>query len=214
MIVVIGSVQASGTAGGIRPAGLAAAVAETAAAADARVEVVARLGDDPAGDAVLLRFAALGIGHVATLRDPARPTRILQPETEPVDPDASSDASDAASAGPTAEEPTLDAGDVGLALRYLTDFRVVVAIHPSDGVLAETVAAAAYGGAHLVVVRAGESPSPSDVALPTDALVLAAPLDGTALGDPLGRYAAAVDAGEDPAAAYAATFGVLEPAGL
>ena len=172
---------------------------------------MARLGDDPAGDAVLLRLAALGIGHVATLRDPARPTRSVPAEAEPLDPDPSSDAPDA---GPTAEEPTLDAGDVGLALSYLTDFRVVVAIHPSDGVLAETVAAAAYGGAHLVVVRAGESPSPSDVALPTDALVLAAPLDGTALGDPLGRYAAAVDAGEDPAAAYAATFGVLEPAGL
>ena len=41
------------------------------------VQLVGRVGEDPAGEATLLALARDGIGHVATLRDPARPTPAL-----------------------------------------------------------------------------------------------------------------------------------------
>ncbi len=70
------------------------------------------------------------------------------------------DGADAASA----DGPELEAADVGLALRYLTDYRVVVVAYPrTPEVTAEASAAAAWAGAHLIViVRPGE-PAPVDL---------------------------------------------------
>jgi sugar/nucleoside kinase (ribokinase family) len=221
VIVVIGAMGLRGTIEEPVPDGLASEIACAAAAAGARVELISKAGDDPAGDAVLLALAGAGVGHVATLRDPARLTPVRALAVEPTDPAdtaadgaaiAATDATDArpndqAGASPGASaltdaEPTLDAADVALALRYLTDFEVLVAVHPSPDLLAEAVAAAAWTGARLVVVVADETAVPPP-GVPADALVVAAASDESeGVGDRIGRYAAALSRGDDPAAAY------------
>ena len=208
MIVVVGAVFARGTGPDAVPGGLAAGIALAAALAEARVELVARIGDDPAGDAVLLALAAAGVGHVATLRDPAHATLIAPAEADTIDidRDVAAEADIPATAVPPDGAPTLDSGDVDLALRYLTDYRVIVVVHPTDAVLPEVIAAADYAGAHLVVV-AGPDAAPLD-ALPAAALVVEASDGSGGFGDLLGRYAAAVDRGEAPAAAFAMLSGV------
>ena len=76
MIVVVGGLGwRQGDPAG--PAGRACEVALAAAAAGARVEIVARAGDDATGDALMLALSRAGIGHVAVLRDPSHPTPIL-----------------------------------------------------------------------------------------------------------------------------------------
>ena len=205
VLVVIGPLFARGIGSDAVPGGLAAAIAMTASAAEARVEMVARIGDDPAGDAVLLGLAAAGVGHVATLRDPARGTMVLMGEDDPsdVDPDTTAPAEARARKTTHGAAPTLDGGDVGLALRYLADYRVIVVVHPTEaGVLTEAVAAASYSGAHLVIITVPDLPVPAT--LPSGALVLAAAPDATATAKLLGTYVAAVDRGEDPASAFAA----------
>lgn len=198
MIVVIGAVHARGSRVNTPPGGLASGIA-LAAAADARVELVARIGDDPTGDMILLALAGAGVGHAATLRDAARATPIEFDDDEPVDPDPEPGAP-AAGVRPAAA-PTLDAADVGLALRYLSDYRVIIAVYPADaGVLAEVTSAAGYASAHLVIVT-DPGAAPLDE-IPPGALVVAAASDATGVAELLGRYAASVDAGEDPAAAF------------
>jgi hypothetical protein len=214
VIVVIGAVHASGSVAGVQPAGLASGIAHAAVSEGSSAELVARVGEDPNGDAVLLVIAAAGIGHVATLRDPARTTPIDWPvefdETgSEVDP-GSEPPSDDGAVPATGLLPTLDGADVGLALRYLTEYRVIVVVHPSDAVLSEAVAAASYAGAHLVVITDPTSGAGTTAALPADALVLAAAAGATGVGATIGRYAAAVDQGTDPAAAFAATLGATE----
>jgi len=208
VIVVIGALGLRGTIDEPVPDGLAPEIACAAAAAGARVELISKAGDDPAGDAVLIALAQAGVGHVATLRDPARltPVRSLPAEpTDPADPALDGVAADAASSeanSPADAEPTLDAADVALALRYLTDFEVLVAVHPSPDVLAEAVAAAAWTGSRLVVVVADETAVPPPN-VPADALVVAAASDGSeGIGERIGRYAAALSRGDDAASAY------------
>jgi sugar/nucleoside kinase (ribokinase family) len=207
VIVVIGAISADLATGAAVPAGSAVAIGRAAAAEGARVELVARVGDDPIGDAVLLAIAAAGIGHVATLRDPAR-TQVATHVEEPTDLEE-----DAGHVGAVVDDqpgPTLDGADVGLALRYLSDYRVIVTVHPSNGVLAEAVAAASYAGASLIVVTdPSGDPDPGD-ALPGDTLVLAAEAGAIGVGATIGRYAAAIDGGTDPATAFAATLGATE----
>jgi len=202
VIVVIGAVFGRGAGVEVAPAGLAAGIALAASATESRVELVARIGDDPPGDALLLAFAAAGIGHVATLRDPARATPVELDDDEVIDPDPELDAG-SAGGSPVLSAPTLDAADVGLALRYLSDYRVIVVVHPADaGVVREVVAAASWASAHLVVVTAPRADVPTD--LPPASVVLEAPDNAAGLADLLGRYAVAVDAGEDPSTAFAA----------
>lgn len=202
MIVVIGAVSARETGATFAPRGLASGIALAAAAAGARVEVVTRIGDDPAGDTVLLALAAGGVGHVATLRDAARATPVELDDLETMDPDPGPETTTADDRPSDHPAPTLDAADVGLALRYLADYRVIVAVHPADpGVLAEVTSAVGYASAHLVVVT-----DPDAAVLdgaPVDALVISAAADANGVADLLGRYAAAVDAGDQPATAYA-----------
>ena len=208
MIVVIGAVGLRGTIEEPAADGLAPAIASAAAEAGARVELISKAGDDPAGDAVLLDLAQAGVGHVATLRDPARLTPIRPSPPEPTDPavdsttdQAGSDQIDAPADGAEPAEPTLDAADVALALRYLTDFEVLVAVYPSPELLAEAVSAARWTGARLVVVVEPDTDVPSGV--PADALVVAAAADDAdGVGSRIGRYAAALSRGDDAAAAY------------
>lgn len=210
MIVVIGALGLRGTIDEPAPDGLAPEIARAAAAAGARVELISKAGDDPAGDAVLLALAREGVGHVATLRDPARLTPVRPRPDEPTDPADPSVDSEAAAADPAGRaataaaddpEPTLDAADISLALRYLTDFEVLVAVHASTDLLAEATAAASWSGARLVAVVEPDSDVPAG--LPADALVVAAAADDAAgVGARIGRYAAALSRGDDAAAAY------------
>ncbi|HUP54510.1 MAG TPA: hypothetical protein VM408_03300, partial [Methylomirabilota bacterium] len=97
--------------------------------------------------------------------------------------------------------PTLDAADISLALRYLTNFEVLVAVHAAPDLLAEAISAASWSGARLVVVVPPETDVPPG--LSTDALVVAAAADDAeGVGARIGRYAAALSRGDDAAAAY------------
>lgn len=208
MIVVIGEVTATGSDGKARPAGLAAAVAHGAAAEGRQVELVSRIGDDPVGDALLLAIAAEGIGHVATLRDAAHDTPLAAEETEPLDPAAAE--ADVPGVETSPSGPELDGADVALALRYLPEYGVVVVAHPSPPVLAEAGRAAAWASAHLVVLTRPTDPTDPEGELPADALVLVADTSATGVAATIGRYAAAVDAGSTPAAAFASAFDGLD----
>jgi hypothetical protein len=101
--------------------------------------------------------------------------------------------------------PGLDAGDIELALRYLTDYRVIVVAQPlDDAAMAAAVSAGTWSNAALVVlVPAGRQP-PAD--LPDTATVFETPPDDAdeTFAGMVGRYAAALDRGEDPATAFAA----------
>ena len=193
MIVFIGHPVADMGADGIRPAGSVALAALGAAAAGATVQLVGKVGDDAAGDAVILGLAAGGVGHVALLRDPARPTPVMAapdgedlaadagspPEIQPADPDA---------------RPALEAADVELGLRYLTDFRAILVAEPlSDAIVRVAADAATYAGAELVVVTADAEPGD----LPRSAVVLSVPRDdpGGSFATMLGRIGAAVETG-------------------
>ena len=203
MIVVIGSPQARQTAQGIAASGVAVTVGRVAAAAGAEVQLVGKVGEGPVGDAVLLSLAHDRVGHVAVLRDASTPT--------PLAPDGSGDD---AVLGPEGDEPkdphpdeaarpTLDSGDLELALRYLPDYRVLVVADPLDETTLATVAAAGrWSGAQLIVVVASGATAPG---LPEDATVLEAPAidaDG-AFAAVVGAYAAALDRGASPADAFA-----------
>jgi hypothetical protein len=87
-------------------------------------------------------------------------------------------------------------------LRYLDDYRVIVLLHPADpGIVREGSAAAGWGSAQLIVVTSA-SEEVGDV--PAGTLAVTADHDAEGVAVLLGRYAAAVDRGEDAAAAYAA----------
>jgi hypothetical protein len=209
MLVVVGSPVLGPMPDGPACNGLAGRVAAEAAAAGAEVQLVGRVGDDDAGDALVLALAAAGVGHVAVLRDAAHPT----PVVPAVDLDAIDPGADPATvAATTPADPLtglpLDAGDVALGLRYLVDFRVVVATDPLDDDAAAVVAdAARFAGAAVVAVVEGSRLPPAF----ETATVLARPAhdpDGRFTGV-VGRYAAALDRGDDPADAFHAATAEL-----
>jgi hypothetical protein len=211
MIVVIGPpAWRRGEPG--RPAGRTCEIALAAAGTGARAELVGRVGDDPAGDRLLIAIALAGVGHAAVLRDPTRATPVLaeapEPEPEPEDAFADTDPASPEASRPTdASGPRLQPADVALGLQYLTAFGVlVVADDAPPEVLPACVDGAAFAGASLVVlVREGSVPPPD---LPAAATVLEAPArDDGAFGTLVGLYAARLDAGDDPAQAFSAALG-------
>lgn len=184
-------------------AGLAAAIAAAAAAAGCRVELIGKVGDDPPGDAVLLALARHFVGHVATLRDPARPTPVVAAAEERAAIDGTAPSSPAPTVS-TAEMPVLDAADVGLALRYLPELAVIVTVHTSPDVVEEAVAASGWAQTALIVVLSPDETPPEG--LPEAATVVGVAdddeLEGGA-GAAIGRFAAAIDHGEPGSEAYA-----------
>jgi hypothetical protein len=202
VIVVIGEVigRQSGQ-DGIEPAGATAAVAMAAVAAGGTVEIVTRIGDDAAGDAVVLGLAKSGVRHVATIRDAGRRTPVIPETADGEDPIIDATPVDATPDG-AAAAPSLDAAGVGLALRYLDDYRVIVLLHPADpAIIREASEAAGWASAELVVVTPDV---PEDIPeIPAGALAVAADRHAESVATLLGRYAAAVDRGDDAAAAYA-----------
>ena len=225
MIVVIGLPAYAGATGGEGSAGgLAVDVAAAATARGGAVELVGKVGDDGAGDAVVLALGRLGIGHAALLRDPARSTPVLSAVATSAEIDAEPGAdllvaavagADAPSGegddGPRVEvrllpadpaaRPALEAGDISLALRYLTETRVVVVAEPlAEAAVAAAVEGASFAGARLVVlVQPGATPP----ALPPEATLLESPAaDDGSFGRVVGAFAAGLDAGAAPAAAF------------
>ena len=100
--------------------------------------------------------------------------------------------------------PTLEPADLALGLRYLRDYRVVVAVEPiAHGGAAVIAEAAAFAGAGLIVV------APAGLAAPAAyeaATLIEAPADDPdgAFAGLVGRYAAALDRGTPPAEAFRA----------
>jgi hypothetical protein len=228
MIVVIGLPAYAGSAGGEESVGgLAVDVAAAAAVLGSSVELVGKVGDDGAGDAVVLALGRLGVGHAALLRDPARSTPVLSAVAVATEPEAADGAADAlagaaltadalagdrADDGPRVEvellpadpaaRPGLEAGDISLALRYLAEARVVVLAEPLPEVaVAAVVEGATFAGARLVVLLPPGAASP---ALPPEVTLLEAPaVDDGSFGRVVGAFAAGLDAGAEPAAAFA-----------
>ena len=221
MIAVIGAPRLLGTGTDADVAGLAAAIAVAAATAGSRVEFVGKTGDDPAGDAVLLALAHHSVGHVATLRDPSRPTTVVPLDDEPADLDAAdadaSDTGDQTSPGVPPSSglagPVLDAADVGVALRYLPELGVIVTVHTTAEIVAEASAASGWSRTSLIVVVEPGAPLPGE--LPASAVALAVADDedelGVGAGAAIGRYAAAIDRGEPADAAYAELIATASP---
>ena len=197
MIVVLGRpALVHHTTGHASLAGVAARVASAAAAAGSRVELVGSIGDDPGGDRAVVALGQAGVGHAALLRDPAGAT----PSGDP--------------GGPL---PRLDAADVELGLRYLTEFRVlVIADELDDEAARAAMDAAAFHEAAVVALVAHGHQVPT--AFGTVVTVLEIPPADDA-DDPdraggdaaspeafialVARYAVALDAGRSPAEAFA-----------
>jgi hypothetical protein len=141
--------------------GLAATIALEIARRGGRVELVGSIGDDAAGDEVVVELGRAGIGHAALLRDPGGTTPV---------------------AGHlTSQLPRLDAADVELGLRYVAEYHVLILADPlSPDAEAAAIEAAAYHDAPLVaILPEGGGISP---ALSAAATVLEAP---TTEGDDL-----------------------------
>jgi hypothetical protein len=223
MIVVVGLPAYAETSSGEGSAGgLAVEVAAAAHALGSAVELVGKVGDDGAGDAVVLALGRLGVGHAALLRDPSRSTPVLStvaaaaesaatptadaPAAEVLADDRGEDGSrvevELLPADPAAR-PGLEAGDVSLALRYLAETRVVVLAETlPELAVAAAVEGATYAGARLVVLLPPGATPPS---LPPEATLLETPLaDDGSFGRVVGAFASGLDAGTESAAAFAA----------
>jgi hypothetical protein len=103
---------------------------------------------------------------------------------------------------------SLEPADVDLALRYLPDIRVVVAVELEAPLLRVIASAAAFAGAPLVVIDGATGDRGSGADEMADAIVLQAPRedpDGTFAGF-VGAFAAHLDRREKPADAWQATL--------
>jgi sugar/nucleoside kinase (ribokinase family) len=161
--VVVASDPDDGATDGVAPdlaiGGLAAGVALAVAASGVHVELVGSIGDDVEGDAVALALGQAGVGHAALLRDPAART-----------PRRSADGALLTEAGSL---PRLDAGDVGLGLRYVPACHVLVLATPLESAAwAAAMEGAAYHGASVIAVVGSADEVTEEL---TGALVLIAP---------------------------------------
>jgi sugar/nucleoside kinase (ribokinase family) len=207
VIVVIGSPIGRIAEGGIAAGGPASRVALRAADAGHVVQLVGRTGDDPTAEAVVLDLARGGVGHVALLRDVSRVTPLEPEPTIDLEPEDLDDSSAIPpSEGRAASASPLDAADVDLGLRYLTDFAVVVLAEPAGAdVIRVVLDAARWAEARLVLVVAAGGAVPDG--LPADGIVFEAPdsdPDGV-FATLVGDFAAALDDGAQPEDAFRAS---------
>jgi hypothetical protein len=206
VIVVVGQPYVRVTKEAAALDGLAARIAVAAATRGRPVQLVGKAGEDPEGDAVVLSLASGGVGHVALLRDAGRPTlRLPVPDDLPADATDADPDEPASNDGPaeSSTNASLDAADVELALRYLTDYAVVVLADPANTAVLKVVAdATGWVGARLILVVPPGQPIPDG--LPTDVIAFEAP-DGDpdgAFATFVGTFAAALDEGDEPADAF------------
>jgi hypothetical protein len=206
MIVVVGlPAYADGPDGEECAGGLAVDVAAAAVRRGATVELVGKVGNDGAGDAVVLALGRLGIGHAALLRDPARSTPVLaaMPRAESADaaPDGPQESAPRLLPDDPSARPVLEAADVELALRFLPEAAVIVLTDSLQDTAVEAgIQGAGFSSARLVVlVRAGDAVPET----PPGTTVLEAPSeDDGSFGRLVGAFAGALEAGMDPAAAF------------
>jgi hypothetical protein len=202
--------------GELAPGGLGVEVALALGRAEVAVELVGSVGDDPEGDRVVVELGRAGVGHAALLRDPATRTPPLG-EAEAERP-----------------LPRLDAADIELGLRYISDCRVLVLAEDLDeAARAQALEAAAYHGAAAIVVASAGSVEPGalddgvtllerptlaiadedgeEADVPQDARAMAAQ-EATFAGL-VAEYARRLDRGEAPADAFMAALqgGAWEP---
>ncbi len=199
MIVVIGSpvLRRDPATTAVDVVGLPGRIAMAAASANRTVQLVGKVGDDDAGDTLLNALTTAGVGHAATLRDAsnATPTSDAPPAAADDDPFPADDFVDALPLG-----LPLEAGDVQLALRYLTEFRVVVIAAPLDAqTLATAIESAGFAGAHVIRLDGGTDDVPTDIAM----TAFEAPADDEpAFAAMVGQYAAGLDGGRTAADAF------------
>jgi sugar/nucleoside kinase (ribokinase family) len=206
VIVVVGQPLYRANDDGVSVDGLPARIALAAAAGGRAVQLVGKAGEDPEGDAVALALAEGGVGHVALLRDAGGPT-LRAPEPAGVELDAAEDIDEPVVVDRSPDPPpgatALDAADVDLALRYLTDYAVLVLADQAEPDVVKVVAdAAAWVGARLILVLWFGHGIPER--LPADVIVFEAPdadPDGV-FASFVGSFAAALDDGGDPADAF------------
>jgi ribokinase len=197
VIVVVGRpALAAATAGGPdHPAGSVALIALAAAGAGAAVELVGAVGDDDRADALAVALGRAGVGHAALLR--------LAGATTPRWGDAAS------------SWPRLDAADLDLGLRYLPECRVLVLAEPLPPAVRDVaLEAASYHGAAIIAIAADDGPP--DERLAQVATVLVAPDEAISpFAELIGRFAAALDGGEEPGPAFRRAVAAVgwEPAG-
>jgi hypothetical protein len=215
VIVVIGLPAYADSPDGEKCAGgLAVEVATAAHRRGSSVELVGKVGNDGAGDAVVVALGRMGIGHAALLRDPIRPTPVLVAQAVD-DADLGDDATaeldvETAEARLLPEDPearpALEAADVELALRFLPSSSVVVIADPfSEATTAAGIEGAAFATARLIVLMPAGSAAP---VVPPEATVLEAPpADDGSFGRLVGVFAGALDAGIEPKAAFAEAVG-------
>jgi hypothetical protein len=217
VIVVVGQPLYRESEAGATVDGLPARIALSAAAQGRSVQLVGKAGEDEAGDAVVLALAQGGVGHVALLREAGRPTlQAASAGDDAIDaaeqtPTGAVDTEDATTGSGGPSEPatagaSLEAADIDLALRYLTEFAVLVlADSAASDVVRVVGAAAGWAGSKLIVVVPTGDPVPEG--LPPDAIAFEAPgvdPDG-AFAAMVGSFAAALDVGGDPAEAFRST---------
>ena len=202
MLVVVGSPAARFVGSELRAAGIAADVARAIASGGGAVQIVGRVGEDAAGDAVLLDLAGAGVDHVAVLRVAGETTPLIPEDGGDDLPAGTVLADERPTTEPSMQGLPLDAADLDLALRYLPDYRVIVITAGLDGAaIATVVAAAGWSEARLIVLVDGRG-EPGD--LPSDATVLEQPADAdAAFAALIARYAIELDRGTDPGAAFA-----------
>jgi hypothetical protein len=209
MIVVIGLPAYADSPDGEKCAGgLAVEIAAAAVRRGATVELVGKVGNDGAGDAVVVALGRMGVGHAALLRDPVLPTPVFAAPA--VDEDAAELDSDLPAGRLLPEDPAtrpvLEAADVDLALKFLPQAGVVVLSGPlPEAAVAAAVDGAAFAGARIVaLIPAGAVPP----ALPVEATVLETPPDDDgSFGRMVGIFAGALDAGVDPVVAFREAVG-------
>ena len=186
------------------------------AARGSTVEIVGRAGEDPDGDALMLALARAGIGHVAVLRDPAHATAMVDEyagrrrarggrrlETSvTIRPDQ-------ARAGlPRGRPPPGRLSSPRTSRWGCTTSRRTASWSSRTTrrrrSAPSAIEAATFAGAHLVLLV---PPTVAPADLPEagrSVTVLAAPAehDEGAFARLVGSYAAALDAGSDPSAAF------------
>lgn len=237
VIVVIGDpiLRPAGVGAPSQAGGPASAIARACAEAGATVQIAGKVGDDPAGDEILLTLTRDGIGHVALLRDAGTVTQVGAPAASTItadEVDAGSLADARADADREPDPMTTDGDeqrasaptsalapeDLDLALRYLTSFAVLIVAQPLHAsTLAVAVESAAYSGAHLILIDATEAETAAVASVPVDDITaLLSPADDAEgqFAGLVGRYAAALDGGAAPAAAFRTALGTAgwEPA--
>lgn len=175
MIVVIGSPAAVRAGKRVLPAGRSVAVAGAVRTAGADVQIVGKVADDLAGDAIVVELGRRSVGHAALARTGERtpigdapPPADEPPEDVVTEPssealEATERPAEPRGAKPPPEGLPLEPADLKLALGYLPEIGAIVVAAPLAADAAKVVAdSAAYHEVPLVVlVDSGDSLPPA-----------------------------------------------------